>query len=190
LRRQLVVSFFDVNKNKSGGQILISAFNAAISLNVIMYEEEDAQPNTAYAAPTDRFKPVFKFYKAKKPETELEKVVDTESILKDGDGVDFGGGGQRDEQEVLDRLGLTSSTTWRAAQVKTAAPGLFYLSNPFTPSGQRRLSKRCLKDFARNPPNRTNLDNQGRDSPIVKHYSLPKNPCFVTCANSALCSYS
>jgi alpha-1,3/alpha-1,6-mannosyltransferase len=31
---------------------------------------------------------------------------------------------------------------------------------------------------------------QGRDSPIVKHYSSIKNPCFVTCVNYALCSYS
>jgi hypothetical protein len=30
--------------------------------------------------------------------------------------------------------------------------------------------------------------NLGRDSPIVKHYSLIKNSCFVTCVNSALCS--
>jgi hypothetical protein len=29
---------------------------------------------------------------------------------------------------------------------------------------------------------------QGRDSPIIKHYSLIKNPCFVTCVNSTLCS--
>jgi hypothetical protein len=28
-------------------------------------------------------------------------------------------------------------------------------------------------------------DELGRDSPIVKHY-----PCFVTCVNYALCSYS
>jgi hypothetical protein len=28
----------------------------------------------------------------------------------------------------------------------------------------------------------------GRDSPIVKHYPQIKNPCFVTCVNSALCS--
>jgi hypothetical protein len=31
---------------------------------------------------------------------------------------------------------------------------------------------------------------QGRDSPIVKHYPQIKNPCFVTCVNSALCSKS
>jgi hypothetical protein len=30
--------------------------------------------------------------------------------------------------------------------------------------------------------------NQGRDSPIVKHYSKIKNPCFVTSVNTALCS--
>jgi hypothetical protein len=29
---------------------------------------------------------------------------------------------------------------------------------------------------------------QGRDLPIVKHYSSIKNYCFVTCVNSALCS--
>jgi hypothetical protein len=29
---------------------------------------------------------------------------------------------------------------------------------------------------------------QGRDSPIVKHFSSIKNSCFVTCVNSALCS--
>jgi hypothetical protein len=31
---------------------------------------------------------------------------------------------------------------------------------------------------------------QGRDSPIVKHYSSIKNSCFVTCVNSAICSLS
>jgi hypothetical protein len=31
---------------------------------------------------------------------------------------------------------------------------------------------------------------QGRDSPIVRHYSYIKNPCFVTCVNYALCSNS
>jgi hypothetical protein len=31
---------------------------------------------------------------------------------------------------------------------------------------------------------------QGRDSSIVKHYSKLKNPCFVTCVNSALCGWS
>jgi hypothetical protein len=31
-------------------------------------------------------------------------------------------------------------------------------------------------------------ENLGCDSPIVKHYSLIKNSCFVTCVNSALCS--
>jgi hypothetical protein len=35
-----------------------------------------------------------------------------------------------------------------------------------------------------------NLTSQGRDSPIVKHYSEFKNPCFVTCVNYALCRYS
>jgi hypothetical protein len=29
---------------------------------------------------------------------------------------------------------------------------------------------------------------QGRDSPIVKHYPQIKKPWFVTCVNSALCS--
>jgi hypothetical protein len=32
------------------------------------------------------------------------------------------------------------------------------------------------------------LDDQGRDSPILKHYPQIKNPCFVTCVNSVLCS--
>jgi hypothetical protein len=30
--------------------------------------------------------------------------------------------------------------------------------------------------------------NQGRDSPIFKNDSYFKNPCFVTCVNSAFCS--
>jgi hypothetical protein len=29
---------------------------------------------------------------------------------------------------------------------------------------------------------------QGRNSPICKNYTLIKNPCFVTCVNSAFCS--
>jgi ATP-dependent DNA helicase Q4 len=32
------------------------------------------------------------------------------------------------------------------------------------------------------------LRDQGRDSPIFQNYSKIKNPCFVTCVNSALCS--
>jgi hypothetical protein len=30
----------------------------------------------------------------------------------------------------------------------------------------------------------------GRDSPIAKHYSSIKNPSFLTCVNSTLCSQS
>ena len=39
-------------------------------------------------------------------------------------------------------------------------PGLVVVSNPFTARGQRLWARRCLADYARNPPNRTNLDAQ------------------------------
>jgi hypothetical protein len=31
-------------------------------------------------------------------------------------------------------------------------------------------------------------ERQGRNSPIVEHYSSIKNSCFVTCVSSAFCS--
>lgn len=37
--------------------------------------------------------------------------------------------------------------------------GAVLISNPFTESGHIRWSLRCLRDYARTPPNRTNLDN-------------------------------
>ena len=40
-------------------------------------------------------------------------------------------------------------------------PGLVVVANPFTARGQRLWARRCLADYARNPPNRTNLDGHG-----------------------------
>ena len=48
---------------------------------------------------------------------------------------------------------------WRAAELADN-PGLVVVSNPFTARGQRMWARRCLADYARNPPNRTNLDAQ------------------------------
>ena len=48
---------------------------------------------------------------------------------------------------------------WRAVELADN-PGLVVVSNPFTARGQRLWARRCLADYARNPPNRTNLDAQ------------------------------
>ncbi|KAG9293657.1 hypothetical protein G9A89_018994 [Geosiphon pyriformis] len=44
-------------------------------------------------------------------------------------------------------------------------PGFIFIRNPFTPQAQRRLIKRCMKDFAKFP----NLNN------LETHYALPKD---------------
>ena len=59
----------------------------------------------------------------------------------------------------LAALGVTSPSGWRAAELADN-PGLVVVANPFTTRGQRMWARRCLADYARNPPNRTNLDGQ------------------------------
>ena len=59
----------------------------------------------------------------------------------------------------LATLGVTDPSGWRAAELADN-PGLVVVANPFTARGRRLWARRCLADYARNPPNRTNLDGQ------------------------------
>ncbi|KAG8229908.1 hypothetical protein J437_LFUL009772 [Ladona fulva] len=95
----------------------------------------------------------FKYYKRRCPPPSLKDVIDfSKSNLADSRVVHKGDTSAR--REVV---GMIPSDEWRIFELKDK-PGFLYVSNPFTPGGQRYWISRCLKDYTRKP-NRLNLDN-------------------------------
>lgn len=60
------------------------------------------------------------------------------------------------EDVRAEMLGLTSLKNWKAYTFHKH-PGLIFIRNPFTTTGQRYWIQKCLKDYPRKP-NKTNLD--------------------------------
>jgi hypothetical protein len=90
----------------------------------------------------------------------------------------------QDQQFILhkfmkDLLNAISSCIDKVFQYKMNPPSLF-----------RKTSNEQFNNVQLKCTGCKNRRQQGRDSPIVKHYSKIKNPCFVTVVNYALCSYS
>ena len=120
-----------------------------------MYEDTDKADETANE---DRFKPVFKYFKAKKPPPDLTKVRDFSTENSNVKTTPI------TDQEKLSKLGLNPLSQWSIVRVEDIS-GLYVVRNPFTNSGQLYWALRCLRDFAKNPPNRTNLDQSGTNFP-------------------------
>lgn len=98
----------------------------------------------------DNFKPVFKYYKMKKPNHNTKDVLDFDNKcnIEEWDKTTLLVGDNKDY------LGLSSSwSTW----TNKSLPGLTFIKNPFTTIGQSEWITRCLKDFPEKP-NKTNLD--------------------------------
>ncbi|XP_060865895.1 nucleic acid dioxygenase ALKBH1 [Metopolophium dirhodum] len=61
------------------------------------------------------------------------------------------------DKEILDDLGLKSDLSdWNCYDVLNV-PGLIFIKNPFTSTGQKYWMKRCIVDYTRKP-NRLNID--------------------------------
>ena len=104
----------------------------------------------------DAFKTVFKHFKRKRPplpnyDTALNPVknpMDFDSIRS----------GQLQSEEQQESLGLTPEYEVFALKDGIGGPsGLYILPQILTSEGQLNWSLDCLKDFARNPPYKTNL---------------------------------
>ncbi len=96
-----------------------------------MYKVEN---DLTSADEADLFKPVFKYYKAKRPKPSLEKVHDAGqfiggnethgAVAVDGDA----------DPELISHLGLVPPAQWRAG--RNPNNGLLVVENPFTAKGQ------------------------------------------------------
>ena len=106
------------------------------------------------AAP-DRFKALFKYYKAKKPPPDFSTARDLDDICSDARNRRVACTG---DAAALAALGLSAPADWRAAELAESAAGLVVIANPFTAEGQRTWASKCLEEYPRTPPNRTNLD--------------------------------
>ncbi|ELU02911.1 hypothetical protein CAPTEDRAFT_191192 [Capitella teleta] len=101
----------------------------------------------------EKFKESFKLYKRKKPPPDYSNVIDFTKI----DAEDRQVCSLILEKQSCDVLdGMIPFTSWKAYQHRKI-PGFYFISNPFTPDGQRKWIKRCLNDFPLKP-NITNLD--------------------------------
>lgn len=118
----------------------------------------------------DNFKPVFKYYKQRRPTPNLK------------DAIDFFKQTPKERFEVLKlplidnqknicsndatKLGLNPMHEWKCLRLldldsngDRSFSGLIVISNAFSEEGQVFWSLKCMKDYAKNPPNKTNVDN-------------------------------
>ena len=115
----------------------------------------DNEANVSTDPTMDKFKPVFKYFKSNDPPPDMSKVLKGTELFE---------GGKRVVPNVPDmasssssKLGLVDPESWEIADLSCQVPGLYMIRNPFTPSGQLRWCLECLRNYARCPPNRTNL---------------------------------
>lgn len=113
---------------------------------------------------SDRFKPRFKYYKSRVPPPKLDEVLDyrknDSSVCQELSRLDPSFTNSRLVDDVeLEALGLAPISSWQLFSV-TRVPGLILIKNPFSDVGQFQWATTCLRDYARNPPHRTNLDQQ------------------------------
>ncbi len=101
--------------------------------------------------PEDLFRPVFKYFKRRVPPPDI-----TTDVVTDAEGCSRVPVVPRDEVD-LGRLHLRPLPEWRLLSVDSV-PGLYLLRNAFTAAGHLHWPLQCLRDWASNPPNKTNLD--------------------------------
>ena len=118
----------------------------------------------------DNFKTVFKYYKRRRPPPDLKDVVDFheetpkerfETLsprLKDYP--------QSFCNNDIKKLGLNPISNWKCLKLldiesngDRLSSGIIMVSNVFTEDGQLLWSLKCMKDYAKNPPNKTNVEN-------------------------------
>ncbi|XP_063993987.1 nucleic acid dioxygenase ALKBH1 [Diachasmimorpha longicaudata] len=101
------------------------------------------------------FKDYFKYYKRRNPPPELESVIDlsnsaSEQVRK----LPVQCATQYETDKTI--FGLKPINSWEIFELPHI-PGLIFIRNPFTSSGQRYWITRCFKDYSRKP-NKLNID--------------------------------
>ncbi|XP_025414497.1 nucleic acid dioxygenase ALKBH1 [Sipha flava] len=105
------------------------------------------------------FKEYFKYYKRINSLEHQSNVIDFENV--DVNEIikykELKTASCNNEKEKLDGLGLKNDLSdWRCYEISNI-PGLIFISNPFTPCGQKYWMKRCIVDYTKKP-NRLNID--------------------------------
>ena len=118
----------------------------------------------------DNFKPVFKYYKRRNPAPNFNNAVDFHKgfpkerleLLKSHNENNT----PINSHENFEKFGLNPTNDWHCLKLldvdskgDSLSSGLILLSNVFTKEGQILWSLKCLKDYAKNPPNKTNIEN-------------------------------
>nr|XP_040577195.1 nucleic acid dioxygenase ALKBH1-like [Lepeophtheirus salmonis] len=93
----------------------------------------------------DNFKPVFKYFKSKVPPPCFDKVLSLDRRCTDED--------NHDNAEF--RMGLKKTEDWISPTCLES--GLIIQPNPFTERGKLEWALACLRDYTKNPPHKTNL---------------------------------
>lgn len=111
-----------------------------------MYEELTSYPTE------DIFMQKFKFYKSNKIKP-LNSILCVDKTSDEIINVTYEDIKEDPRTEIL---GLTACKEWQCFCFKSH-PGLLFIRNPFTNSGQRYWVRRCLQEYPKNP-NKLNID--------------------------------
>lgn len=103
----------------------------------------------------DYMKTCFKYYKCRKPQPELDAVLDFDSGVISEALVISAEWVTKVNTEDFSRLGLISPLLWKAFTLKNH-PGFIFLRNPFTAAGQSYWARRCVNVWP-SAGHRTNL---------------------------------
>ena len=128
----------------------------------------------------DNFKIDFKYYKRRQPPPHLYDVVD---IYKGSSDLHLEALQSKsrelsisEQSRNLQEAGLNSVDKWKPFKIHQTNQngsrhftGLILISNALTEKGQLLWSLRCLKEYAKNPPNKTNLDGSNNVNDTDNH---------------------
>ena len=128
----------------------------------------------------DNFKIDFKYYKRRQPPPHLHDVVD---IYKGSSDLHLEALQSKsrelsisEQSRNLQEAGLNSIDKWKSFKIHQTNQngsrhftGLILISNALTEKGQLLWSLRCLKEYAKNPPNKTNLDGSNNVNDTDNH---------------------
>ena len=128
----------------------------------------------------DNFKIDFKYYKRRQPPPHLYDVV---AIYKGSSDLHLEALQSKsrelsisEQSRNLQEAGLNSIDKWKSFKIHQTNQngsrhftGLILISNALTEKGQLLWSLRCLKEYAKNPPNKTNLDGSNNVNDTDNH---------------------
>ena len=99
----------------------------------------------------DNFKPVFKYYKSKKPPPQLDQVLDPRNPIEGQSLLKL----VRSNGYLVKHVHLTDSKSWKILRMEK---GIHVIRNPFKSEGISFWTQRCLQDFSKSVNNIQNSD--------------------------------